>query len=78
MLNSEFKDVKINKGQEPSYLGVQNVRHEGGIDVDMETCINDINKACDIHDYSNAPRRTDLFDEGDYDVKLNEGDFTRR
>lgn len=60
ILKSEFQEVKVNKGREHSYLGMRIVHHDGGIDMDMETYLQNVMKTCEVSGAANPPHGTDL------------------
>ena len=74
ILKAAFKEVKIVRGNEHSYLGMRVMRHEDGIDVDMETYLRDLVRACGVNQTANAPHKADLFAENDEQNALHDED----
>ena len=72
ILSAEFKEVKINRGNEHSYLGMRVVKHDQGLDVDMETYLRDVMEACNISESANAPHKPNLFEENQDHSKLSD------
>lgn len=72
VLSAEFREVKINRGIEHSYLGMRVVKHDHGIDVDMEAYLRDVMKACNISGSAKAAHKPNLFMENEDDRKLND------
>lgn len=72
ILKVAFKEVKMVRGNEHSYLGMRVLKHNDGIDIDIETYLNDCVRAGGVIGTANAPHKADLFDEDGQCNTLNE------